>query len=88
MLDGDTINLGDLMFDIVLQRTGTVILLTPQGGFELDYGAARVIRYAPGGYLAGVRRVYWRQPIILVPRKQEPRWASIIEAANVVRDAP
>lgn len=88
MLDGDTIDLGDLMFDIVLQRTGAVILLTPQGGFELDYGAARIIRYAPGGFLAGVRRVYWLQPILSVPQKNDPQWQLLQAVVATLRANP
>ena len=86
-LDGSTVNVGDLIFDILLQSPGQVTSVGISS-YVVDFGNGRLITYTQNGALAGAKRAYWRNPIILVPRKSEPRWADIGAIAITIRDMP
>lgn len=74
MLDGDTTNPNDLIYDLFL-GTGQITSVSPDGGFDARFGS-RVLRYAPNGLVSGVKRAYWRHPVLEVPRKNDaPKWA-------------
>lgn len=88
MLDGFVVEVGDSVWDILLALTGTVVA-TPGGGmFTVDFGSGKVLTYSSGGNIAGARRAYWLNPVMVIPRKAEQRWAAMTQAAIVVRDAP
>lgn len=86
-LDGDPVRVGDLVFDILLGISGTVQTVNG-ANFTLAFGNGRRLTYHGNGQIATVKRAYWRDPVLIVPGKQEPRWSAIQQAANIVRDAP
>lgn len=86
-LDGDTIRVGDLVFDILLGINGTVTTVNG-ANFTLAFGNGRSLTYHGNGEIATVKRAYWRNPVLIVPARSEPRWDAIREAANIVRGAP
>lgn len=86
-LDGDNVLVGDLIFDILLGINGTVTIVTGSN-YTVDFGAGRRLTYHQNGKVANVRRAYWRDPVMFAPRKVEPRWAQMTQAATIVREAP
>jgi hypothetical protein len=78
MLDGDDVQRGDAVWDVLL-GAGHVEDAFPDGGFLVRYGQ-RSIRYSNGGYFGGARRVYWFNPVIYLPRKNR------YQAVELVRD--
>lgn len=86
-LDGDKVRVGDLVFDILLGISGSVVTVS-SNNFTVRFGAGRQLTYHGNGEMATVKRAYWRNPVLFVPRKNEPRWNAIQAAAAIVRDAP
>lgn len=86
MLDGFQVQLGDMIWDVLLGAFGTV---TANGGslFTVDYGNSRFITYTSGGLLSGARRAYWLNPIITLPRRNDPQWALIQVVVDAIRSS-
>jgi hypothetical protein len=69
MLENEIVNVGDFVYDLIL-RTGRVTGITPQGSIEAVFGA-RTVTYSAGGFLAGAKRLYWHDPVLIVPKKDD-----------------
>lgn len=67
MIDGDAVTVGDMVFDVLL-GVGQVRSTSSDGAFDVSFGR-RTMRYATGGTASGVKRVYWRNPVLTIPRK-------------------
>lgn len=87
MLDGFVVVLGDLVWDVLLARHGTVTFVDGSGMFTVDFGAGKVLTFATGGTLAGVRRAYWRNPVLTLPEKNDPQWALLQAVVGAVRSS-
>lgn len=87
MLDGFTVDLADTIWDILLQRFGTVIAIDGTGMFTVDFTAGRVLTYSSGGNLAGVRRAYWLNPVLTLPEKNDPQWSLLQAVVGAVRSS-
>lgn len=87
MLDGFQVVLGDSVWDILLQKPGSVTFVDGSGFFTADFGAGKVLTYASGGRIAGVRRAYWRDPVLTLPRKGDQQWSLLQVIVNAVRGA-
>jgi hypothetical protein len=85
MLDGDVVKPGDAIFDLFL-GTGSVTEVMPDGAFVARFGADRKLRYSPGGTVSGAKRAFWRDPVLVTPRKgNAEQWAlfkRLIEASG------
>lgn len=68
-MDGAIVELKDIVYDVLL-GTGVVISLNDDASFVVAFGQ-RHVTYQEGGYMAGVKRLYWRNPIMYVPKKHE-----------------
>ncbi|ETD67430.1 hypothetical protein V757_11435 [Pelistega indica] len=79
-MDGSPILLNDLVWDLLL-GTGKVVAINADGSFDVEFGT-RQATYQAGGMLAGVKRLYWANPIQFVPPKQETKKWQIIK--NVI----
>lgn len=75
-MDGYTVELNDIVWDILLE-TGQVVTLNADGSFVVAFGD-RLVTYQKGGYYAGVKRLYWRNPILMLPQKGESKKWNII----------
>jgi hypothetical protein len=85
MLDEDKVFAGDTVWDIFL-GAGQVEEVTPDGGFSVRFGSRRTMRYTPDGFFSGVKRVYWFNPIVVVPRKGQYRRIEFIKSLADVLD--
>jgi len=79
MLDDDQVHVGDSVYDIVMQATGIVEDVRPDGGFTVRIGSKRMV-YQLDGYYMQTKRVYWRNPVIMIPRKKDKRRQDLIIA--------
>lgn len=71
VLDNYEVEQGDSVFDIIL-GVGTVLSVEPircRVGFE----GSRDVVYSGNGALFGKKRLYWRDPIMFVPGKNDLR---------------
>jgi hypothetical protein len=87
MLDGFAVEVGDNVWDILLARFGTVTFVDGSGMFTLDFSAGKVLTYASGGGIAGVRRAYWRNPVLTLPEKNDQQWSLLQALVGAVRNS-
>lgn len=76
-MDGVVIAVGDIVYDILL-GAGTVAKLNRDGSYVVAF-TGRQMTYQPGGMFMGLRRLYWGNPIVFIPKKGEERKMSIIK---------
>lgn len=75
-MDGAAVELKDSVYDVLL-GTGIVTSLNDDGSFVVSFGV-RHVTYQPDGSMAGVKRLYWRDPVMYVPEKHESKKLSLI----------
>jgi hypothetical protein len=83
-LDGDRVFADDTVWDLFL-GAGQVEEVTPDGGFSVRFGK-RHMRYTRDGYFSGVKRVYWFNPVVVVPRKGQYRRLELVKSLVDVLD--
>ncbi|ETD72661.1 hypothetical protein V757_02925 [Pelistega indica] len=75
-MDNYRVELEDTVYDIML-GTGRVVSLNEDGSFLVAFGTQRMT-YQKGGYFAGVKRLFWADPVLLVPPKRATKkWEAI-----------
>ena len=84
MLDGFQIEVGNLLWDILLQQFGTVTQVIGDEAI-VDFGFGKVLHYGTGGTFSGVRRLYWLNPIITLPQKNDAQWSLINAVVATIR---
>lgn len=85
-LDGFPVLLGDLIWDILLGNNG-VVTAVGGGSFTVQFGT-RSLTYTGNGNVAGVRRAYWRNPILTLPQKADSQWPLLQATVAAVRANP
>jgi hypothetical protein len=85
MLDGYTVEIGNTIWDILLERIGTVIAVDGGGLFTVSFTGGKVLTYTSGGSIAGARRAYWLNPVLTLPQKNDAQWACIQAVVNAMR---
>jgi len=87
MLDGFVVEIGNTIYDLLLNQMGVVTAAsTPQ--FTVDFGSGRLITYSGNGNLSGRRRAYWNNPILTLPQKADPQWALLQAVVAAIRANP
>ena len=72
MLDGYPVNVGDSVYVLGI-GAGMVTSINSEGGFSVKAGNGEIY-YRDGGYLGNQRRVYWADPLIVIPPKDRKFW--------------
>lgn len=89
-LHDEPIKVGDVVFDVSATRgVGKVINLTPRG-IEVQFGSegARILYRGDGCQLGKPRAtLFWRDPVILIPMKNEALWGHQKNVAIAIRNA-
>lgn len=76
LLDDTELTLRDRVYDLT-NGYGEVTDVTSHG-FTILFTNRRRITFDVGGYLQGVRRVFWHDPLILAPPKDATEWQHLI----------
>lgn len=69
ILDGDILEVGDTVFDIVSRSTAEVTAINDETFEVMIKGRNAIIKQ--NGYIGTVRRIYWHDPVIFVPGKDD-----------------
>lgn len=69
MLDNNEVRVGDILYDILLGPC-RVVAVSKDGSFRVKSQSSE-ISISPGGFLGRTRRVYWENPIVIIPRKND-----------------
>lgn len=84
-MDGDKVELNDVVWDLLL-GTGVVSALNADKSFVVRFGT-RTATYQPEGMMGGVKRLFWNDPVLFVPRKHDGRkWTLIKETVNFLEN--
>lgn len=73
-IDGFTVNMGDPVYDIIL-GAGQVTGMHSGGSFVVKIGSSESV-YRDGGYFGNSRRLYWSDPIVILPPKNRRVWSA------------
>lgn len=77
-LDGEFIDIGDSVFDII-NGSGSVIE-SNSSGITVRFGNNRKMTFTTGGEYNKTRRIFWHNPIILAPEKDGAAWQGLVTA--------
>lgn len=75
MIDGYPVRVNDSVF-VIGSGIGTVTKVSTDG-FYVKTGRGEV-HYRTGGYVGNQRRVYWHDPIFILPPKNRGLWKATI----------
>lgn len=75
MLDGYPVKINDTVF-VLGVGVGVVTRVTADGGFYVKTSRGEN-HYRTGGYTGLQRRVYWQDPVFLLPPKNKKLWLAI-----------
>ena len=71
-INKEIVKMNDIVYDISNGR-GKVVDLT-DSTIEVKFDSGRRITFSPGGYLFGVRRLFWHNPLVIDPPKSLNAW--------------
>lgn len=71
-INKEIVKMNDIVYDIANGR-GKVVALT-DSTIEVKFDDGRRISFSPEGYLYGVRRLFWHDPLVLDPPKSLNEW--------------
>lgn len=80
MLDGYTVNVDDVVFDLFFGHGKVKRVDKYDGGFTVMFGK-RETTYSANGYFGTFKRVYWDNPISLVPGKKDEAFVIATDVA-------
>lgn len=75
-LDNEPVLLNDLVFDMMYGK-GEVVSFD-DNAMQVLFANGRKITYDTTGHLNGIRRVYWHNPLIITPPKDETKWNAFL----------
>lgn len=87
MLDGFVVDVGNSLYDILLAQVGQVVAVGG-GQITIDFGAGRTLTYFGNGEIAARRRLYWRNPLLTLPRKDDAQWVQLQAVVDTLRANP
>lgn len=88
IMDNAEINIGDSVHDIVF-GTGIIKRLVPEENkFWVSFGPNSLRSFNTAGFGNFTERtLYWRNPVLMAPRKDGNSWDQIIKITNAVSQA-
>lgn len=72
VINNETVKMNDIVYDVVNGRGKVVGLSTST--IEVRFDNGRRITFSPEGYLNGIRRLFWHNPLVLDPPKSFNDW--------------
>ena len=73
MIDGVEVKIGDTVFVLGFGHA-TVTSISDDGSFTVKVGRSGTQLIRSGGYIGNSRRVFWHDPFIIVPPKDDRLW--------------
>ena len=80
-LDGDEVQVGDTLYDSVSGATAKVVEVSSSNMALSESG--HVFAVAEDGYLNGVKRFWWHNPVLFTPRKNDAH--KIVTVRNIAK---
>lgn len=80
MIDDVPVQINDAVHVLGL-GDGIVTAVSADGSFEVKLGNGKV-HVRKGGYIGNVRKVYWHNPMIVVPPKNDQLWINFVRMAQ------
>lgn len=77
MLSDENAFIGDRVYDVV-HGYGKIVD-TAFGDIVVRFDSGIRITFSEGGFYAGVRRLYWHNPVVVEPTKDNKLWQTMRE---------
>ena len=74
-ISNENVAIGDTVYDVT-QGSGTVVS-TMFNSIQVKFKNGVSINYDDTGHYAGVRRLYWHNPVVLEPPKDRALWDTL-----------
>lgn len=88
-MDGSPLNVDDVVYDVTLGE-GRVEQLLVDGRFTVKFaGVNRSLAFDSRGVTSAyrVRTLFWRNPVLVVPLKDDAQWTKAMAVCRVVVEA-
>lgn len=82
-MDGYPVSVGDSVYDLLLG--GGHVSYVDESQIQVSFGGGRTLTYSPSGHFGTVKRLYWTDPILEIPHKNDPVRPLLKELIQVVR---
>ena len=82
MIDGSPVMIGDIVHVLGI-GSGTVTSVKKDGGFSVRTGNGEAY-YRTGGYIGNQRRVFWADPVIILPPKDRRLWRAFVKVSRAL----
>ena len=83
-MDGCDPEVGDSVHDILL-GAGQIQTLFPNGDMRVHFHDGRTLLYTAQGHFGTVRRLYWENPVVVIPKRRENLISVLRDMAVVIR---
>ena len=84
MMDGDTPQPGDSVHDLLVGH-GFVEHVNSEGSIIVRFGQ-RTMQYTAAGHYGSIRRLYWEDPVVVIPRRREGIVPVLRKLAATIRE--
>lgn len=81
-INGENVSVGDKVYDVT-QGYGDVIS-TMYDNIQVHFKTGVRISFDSTGHYAGVRRLYWHNPVVIEPSKDNHLWQSLANIMSTV----
>lgn len=88
-LHGEEVKVGDNVFDVSATRGLGRVLRISERGIEVQFARGPRATFTESGVQVGKGRatLFWRDPIFVIPTKNELLWGTQMRLASQTRDA-
>ena len=81
-LNNENVLIGDRIYDIA-RGTGQVVD-TSFGDIVVRFDDGIRITFDKNGNYGGVRRLYWHNPIVIEPTKENTKWSTLVDCIKSI----
>jgi len=87
-MDGYAVAIGDTVYDTAY-GTGRVVMIMSGGRFQVVFPQGRSYVYSGGGVNSRftIRTLYWRDPVIVIPTREDNKWSALQNVCRAVASA-
>ena len=82
LLDNQPVTIDDKVFYIIWGYG--IVTSTMFGSIQVRFGDNRAVKYESDGSLGGVRRLYWHNPVVIPPPRDNRGWETLQSVLTTV----
>lgn len=82
ILNNEVVNIGDKVYDVA-KGYGSVVS-TQFNEIQVRFNDGQRITYDSVGKYAGVKRLYWHNPVVIEPTKDNKLWGTLVNCLKSI----